>query len=201
MNDEQEHLPPGLAVTRRSDEQPIEKQNKWGMRVSIALLVVSFAMVILWALAVTWPYDKFSYGEVGQVKTEEFTSEGIPVIRAGEPVTWDQDYCNFEANPTTSIRWADIYGDATASGFVDLEGEVSIEDRVASFEVPAIEFYGYQNGCETTEVFAILPDYVTPGSYYKLRIETSYSANPIRRPVSEASTHLFLYIDKDAPVP
>ena len=188
----------GLAIRREADEDSIG-DHRWGLRATVGLLVIASTIVGLWALALLWPYADFSYGEVGPIQTDEYTSEGIPVVRFGQPIRWEQHYCNFEANPTTSIRWADIYGQASGSGFVQTEEDLEV--RTASFAVPAIVFYGYQNACDVTDVFAVLPGYVTTGSYYRLRIETSYKANPIREPVSEAVTDLFLYLDEGEEIP
>lgn len=157
------------------------------------LLILAFTIGLL-----VWPYNNFSYGEPGPLKTQERTSTGLPVVRQGQPVKWDQPFCNHGV-PTHSDRWADIYGTPTQAGFVDEKFPMGI--RVASFEIPSIKFYGYQDTCETTEVYAIMPNYIAPGAVYRLRIDTSYQPNPIRTITSTISTEPFLLLAPGEPIP
>ena len=167
----------------------------WLIWLAIGVMGVTVGVFLYWSIR---PYDNFSYGAVGPVKTDERTSDDVPVVRTGGNVRWDQQYCNHGANPTTSRRWADIYGTASAAGFV--QQDFDEDDLVASFAIPDIVFWGEQDQCETTEVFAKLPLYVTPGAFYRLRVETRYRANPIRYPVSVAETEVFLLLAPGAPI-
>jgi hypothetical protein len=168
-------------------------------RLGILAIAAAICLILIILFALTWPYDKFSYGEPGKLKTDEFTSEGIPVVRQGERIVWDQPFCNRGVD-TLSNRWADIYGQANDAGFATI-APANKEERVASFEVPAIIFYGYQDLCGTTEVFAILPNYITPGAYYRFRIQTSYEANPLREITSTTTTELFLLLEQGQAIP
>ena len=164
--------------------------------VTIAAAIV---VAVLALLAITWPYDDYSYGQPGPIKTSEFTSSGIPVIRQGEAIVWDQEFCNRGVD-TLSTRWADIYGQANDAGFATIKA-ADKEERVASFEIPSIVFYGYQDICDTTEVYAILPNYVSAGAYYRFRVETSYQPNPLRKITATSTTELFLLLAQGQAIP
>lgn len=166
---------------------------------SWTVMLVAAATLALITAALVFPYEAFSYGEPGPIKVTERTSTGIPVVRKGDPIIWDQPFCN-RGKTTYTARWADIYGDASEVGFATTP-RTDLDDRIASFEVPSVIFYADQDTCATTEVFAILPDYVPAGTYYRFRIESTYAANPIRDITEESVTEMFLLLPPGAPVP
>jgi hypothetical protein len=178
---------------------PLRKWNekhKWLL--AVLALGLTATLLLLWVLALTWPYALFTYGEPGPVKTDEFTSTGLPVVRTDDALRWDQPFCNY-GQTTYTHRWIDIYGTATAAGFIDTDYDDEV--LVASFEVPAITFYAQQDLCDTTEVFAVIPNYVPPGSAYRFRIASSYQPNAIRTVTETVSTEKFLLLDPGDPIP
>lgn len=167
-------------------------------RVSAVILVVAVLLISLILLAFTWPYNDFTYGTPGQLVTNEHTSTGIPVIRQGEQLIWDQPFCN-KGVDTYSERWADVYADVSATGLVDLESDD--QERVASFQVPSIVFYGQEPVCATSKVYSILPNYVSAGAYYRFRIDTHYHANALRTIDVHVQTERFLLLKQGDPIP
>lgn len=166
-----------------------------GAYITLTLAVLAVAAV---ALSQTWPYDDFSYGPPGPIKSDEHTPSGMPVIRASGPVRWDQPFCNRGVD-TFSDRWAEVYGPPVSAGFADVV--VQPDELAASFQLPAIRFYADQNLCDVTEVYAILPNSVAPGAVYRLMIDTSYEPNPLRTIHSVIRTERFLVLAPGVPIP
>ena len=168
-------------------------------RFAAAVLVIAGIFGVFAILLMTYPYDNFSYGEVGPIITDEYTSDGIPVVRLRDELRWNQQYCNKGASPTVSLRWLELYGNSQDAGFVNLED--STDEPLLGVSVPTVEFFAEQNVCETAEVFSYMPRYLSAGGYYKFRIETSYKPNPIRTITESTETELFLLLREGDPVP
>lgn len=156
--------------------------------------------MVVWAY---WPYNDLVYaeGERSLIGVTERTSEGVPVVRQGQPLRWEVPFCNRGVN-TYSERWMDIYGKATESGFVDTTSHPDV--RTASFGVPPVVFWAKDAGqseCGEAEVYAIIPSYVAPGSFYRFRVVSSYEPNPIRTVNVTSETELFFYAGVDDGTP
>lgn len=183
----------------------LKKFKDWEDRSPIRAIVIGLAMVVIvsfvtvqliWLL---WPYDNLNYGKPGAIATEEYTSEGIPVVRIDGLLRWDQSFCSENTGPTVSRGWLDLYGQASFTQFPGFQQDM--KKRTASFEIPSTIFWVNQNVCATTTISLKLPNHIPTPGVYQFRLETSYEANPVRSPVASLTTRSFLLLDADAPIP
>jgi hypothetical protein len=189
----------GLPVIRRSDEVPVSHANRWGMRVTISLLVVTGVMVGVWAILILLPYDQVRVAQPGPVQSTEETSSGLPVLRTGGPIRYEADFCN-QGVDLLVTRWMDIYGT-----YRNDDGDVLFEaggaQRSAAFELPTVEFFNETPTCGSTDVTVAIPNYVPEGFVYVFRTEVAYQANPLKWVRYTTETEPFLLLTPDAPIP
>ena len=127
----------------------------------LVALIAVFSLMIFWLV---WPYnDVYPTGSLtGSIVGEP------SIERAGDITVKFDGFCDNSRNVVVT-RWADLYGVGDDSSEI-----------VAAYSLPPIEFYVDQESCQSPVVSVItIPNYVPPGTY-RLRIITTYRANPIR---------------------
>ena len=165
----------------------------------LAIIVAWSAVLGYWMLR---PYDEVTLGPRGPIQTEEFTTEGVPVVRVGQAITYEQPFCNEGPTDTRVERWLDVYG-----AYVGFDPDTT--ERSVSFDVPGLTTYGAATDPDREECIvvtsrALIPDYIYPGAVYALRLSISYDPNPVRTVVINPAfedSHLFLYLPEGAPIP
>lgn len=127
----------------------------------LVALIATFTVMVVWLV---WPYE-----DVYPTGSFTGTIVGEPQVeRAGDLTIRFDGFCN-NSQGVIVTRWADLYG----------VGEDSSE-IVAAYNLPSIEFYVSEDQCASPLVSVVtIPNYVPPGTY-RLRIITTYRANPIR---------------------
>ena len=173
----------------------------WLSRITgmIMALALCFLLVVVYWLTV--PYSDIELGDRGPIITEEFTSDGVPVVREGSPIMYEQRFCSTGIGSTVN-RWMDVYGPYTGVPAAELK-------RSVSFEIPrvVVEADIEPSGdlrCDTVTSREPIPDYINAGAVYAFRIEVSYHPNPMRTVTVSGGTTAedrFLYLPIGAPIP
>jgi len=163
----------------------------WIARVSfLALLVTLFFLGLL----LYWSIKGYNYYEImnsGDIIANEYTSQGIPVVREGDKVSYPVEFKNTGID-TTSIREAKIFGNI-ATGL--------IQEPIAAFSLANISFFNDEPTQQETLVEVGLPANLPENSYYTIHTTTEYKPNPIRVVGVESETEKFLYLSSDAEIP
>lgn len=163
----------------------MKRRRRRNALAALALLTAA-ALVVLWLGLLLWPY--------GAVRFASDPATVTPgVIERGGTITLTRDgYCNDDVDVTV-VRWADR---------LDEHGHV-----IASVSLPPVQFFPFPEGsvCLVPSVQrVVIPDYVTASpavaggpdapTSYRLRFETTYQANPIRRVTVASFTDPFVIL-------
>lgn len=186
----------GVSASRAPD-----KGERWVARTIYAVLALLVLGMIVITVFLTIPNNDFEYtnGEM-TVDTEEFTSDGIPVVRVLEPAVFNIDFCNWGVNTETQ-RFLDLY--------LPLDEEITDPkdfSRVGSFWLAPVKTYngdiGRVAGCLTDVPQEVLfPRYPDQDRYYKFRLSTSWRVNSIRIDTDSVKSELFYYASEGSEIP
>lgn len=163
----------------------------WIARVSfLALLVTLIFLGLLFYWSVK-SYDLFEIQEAGRIHAPEMTSNGVPVIREGEFVTYDVLFRNEGIN-TLAEREAIIHGNLQTG---------IVSPPIAGFELARVKFFTTEPVERETIIEIGLPANLPKNSYYSIKTVTSYEPNPIRTVESVSETEVFLYLENGIELP
>ena len=123
----------------------VDRNYKASSRVLTLVLSLTFIVV----LAMLYPYKTVDVKSPAHVWT--------PVVRAGDVMTYEVDYCKYTDNPATVSRQI---VDGTTITFTPM---VSLTEK----------------GCDVVNASIIIPEYVSSGTY-RLVVHLSYKMNSIR---------------------
>lgn len=173
----------------------------WAARLAFAALILILAFLGLIIHWLVYPYDSFVISEPGPIITDEFTSNGIPIIRVGEDLLYTTNFCN-EGVDTIVFRRADVHG-----FYFGPDGQPATFDKdndviSASYGLSQIDFFNSDPTCVEDFVINVrLPNDLPVGAYYSLRNDNMYNPNPLREIVETSETEVFLYVEEGTKAP
>ena len=179
MNDTNENI-------KHGDNKRPSKPLSWAAYFVMGLILLALVLVLVASFLMVRPYNLANIDQPSTLITEEFTSDGIPVVRVASPINYTTSFCNDGVDITT-VRFVDSYDSVEAT-----EHAFEFAGRTSSFLVGFSTFYANEPGCvNNRNVKVTLPLFVAPNAYYKLRTDNSYDPNPLRTIVNTTETELF----------
>lgn len=174
-------------------------RKSWMFRISMAIIGASLLFSVIFTIAQVWPYNDVSVEWISALEVDEFTSDGVPVLREGEPYTYTIDYCN-DGHSIRTIRWMDSYGSVDQITNIDSpEGTVSSSRFLSETIFP---IYPEAIGCfEDLQVSVPLGFQLNTSVYYVLRTVSSYRPNILHEESYETRSELFYYAAEGAELP
>lgn len=164
------------------------------MWVSVTLTALILGAILL---AILWPYESVTL-QTGPIITEERTSDDMPVVREGAPLTYATEYCN-EGVDVRLSRWADQYGPFFDGAGVAL-ADVGPDELTVSYPLDVRDFFNLKAGCGEATASSVLPPLPT-GRVYRIRSLTRYEGNPLKTIKVTDETEPFLLLAEGAPIP
>ena len=175
------------------------RKFRFSARVAFALLLITFAFLGVLIYWLVYPYDRDIISEPSDFLVEEFTSDGIPVIRKGEPLRYTTDICSAGVSSTVS-REALIYGQ-----WQDLNGDTRADSNagvIASFSLSEIQLFIDSDICVEDFLVQIeLPNDLPTGNFYSIKNVSTFQPNPVRTISSINQTQIFLYLKQGESIP
>ena len=171
-------------------------------RLALATIFVGMLLMVGYILVQVWPYNDVEITVEGDILTQEYTSDGIPVIRASEfgaDLRYSIDYCNSGVDVRT-VRWLDSYGpfDTVTDIKNDLD-DFSSSRFLSETLYPATEG---GTGCfEDLEVVVTIGNGPPTDVYYRLSTTTYYYPNFLAKVELNSSLELFYYASEGADIP
>ena len=169
----------------------------WGMFSIFGIIILG---ILVWATMMLWPYDSIVVGEYGPIITDEYTEDGLPVVREGAVLSYEVEVCS-DGSPVRTERWADLYGPfdgADGEEIIAFDGVTPTSSRLSeTLEFPERD----DSGCATNVARVELPEELREGSVYAIRNITSYRPNPVRIVENENSTEPFLLLAPGEKIP
>ena len=183
--------------TQPGDHKPPRKS--WMFRISMTLIVGFVIFSVLFTIAQVWPYTDVKVEWISALEADEFTSNGVPVLREGDDYTYTIDYCN-DGHAIRTIRWLDSYGSVDQITNIDSPEETVSSSRFLSETIFPI--YPEAIGCfEGLEVSVPLGFQLNTGVYYVLRTVSSYRPNILHEESYETRSELFYYAAEGQELP
>ena len=175
------------------------RKFRFSARIAFGLLLITFAFLGLLIYWLVYPYNADIISEPSDFITEEFTSDGVPVIRKGEPLQYTTDICSSGVSSTIN-REALIHGQ-----WQDADGDVRADSNagvIASFSLSEIQLFIENDVCiEDFLVQIELPNDIPTGNFYSIQNVSTFRPNPVRTVTSIGETQIFMYIDQDQDLP
>ena len=190
MNDEVEII--------LEEPEPSRGVKIFGAVVWVALTLIIF-VVVSFTLAQIWPYNDASIELTSDIKSDEYTSDGVPVIYPEEILHYTADLCNYGVD-IYATWWLDSYGPVLpGTGNLDIPQRF----RSNSEQIRSTVFYQREDlGCiHDVEVITPIPVETQTGIYYALRTENKYRPNPLTEVNNVVETNLFYYAEPGQEIP
>ena len=183
--------------TQPGDHKPPRKS--WMFRISMTIIGVVLASTVIFTVAQIAPYSDVTVTWTSELEVDEFTSEGVPVLREGEPYTYSIDYCN-NGHAIRTVRWLDSFGSVDQVTNIDSPANIVSSSRLLSETL--YPTYPEATGCfDDLEVRVQLGLQINTGVYYSLRTVSSYRPNFLHEEVYENRSELFYYAEEGAELP
>lgn len=177
-------------------------KRRWWNIFAIAIIVVSIILTSIWIIVRLWPYNDVSVKWEGGIEAEEWTSEGIPVIRSSEYggyLHYKLDYCNTGVDVRT-VRWLDSYGPEGSAPDLNPPRDAVSSSRFVSETFYPITEVGV--GCfENLEVEVRMPHGPPTGVYYRMRSVSTYYPNFLAEVDYTTYSDLFYFAEGDEELP
>lgn len=185
----------------RADDASYSSSFRWSARVAVLALLCILAflgLMVWWGLQ---PAKEFKVISISPLVTDEYTSEGIPVIRRDSPLIYTTHY---EADAGVEVyvdRWLEVYGTSDGSSGPAVRPFGAIEQSSWQFfSNPSGTTDPSDEPTEFTVSIRLNPE-INSNTYYSLVSETSYQVNPIRKQTIDTASEVFLYLSEDAEIP
>lgn len=189
-----------MSILKRRSKAGVDRRSggeRWALRAAITLTAI--VVVILGAnLALFFPplWPQLEIDQPSDLITDEFTSDGYPVVRVGAPIEYTTSLCN-DGVDVTSVRF-----------FGSHDTPLSAPDLLPPTEEAGTTIFMSEEEIEVDQSFCredIPVSVDVRGSfdegYWSLITENSYNANFAMRRTERTQTEIFYLLPVGAEIP